>query len=229
MLQTVFRLGFLLTLCAVVPVAIIRAQPLDNHDLYALLTPHADCPAPCFMGIRPGDTSLDEAILALQQHPWVSAVNASESSLPDQIVWWAWGESAPEFVAAHIPGRLDIAGGLASRITISLNTTYGDIALVRSLPDKHLLSDVNGNGFCEYVAYYNHNSMMLDFDNTFYPPITPQSLWRFRRLRVRVALAETGDEFFERLSDLPDFNVSDIYRASGTCWIRTLDANRDAR
>jgi hypothetical protein len=197
---------------------------VDDHDLRGLLVPHQDdCPAPCFMGIRPGVTSLDQAIYVLEEHEWVGHVNYSDIALPDQIIWWDWTETSPLFVDSVIPGRLDIAGGIASRITISLNTTYGDIALISAMPDKHLLSDANDNGFCEYVAYYQNNSMMLDFDNTFFPPITPQSLWRFHKLRLRVALAETHDQFFERLADLPDFNVSDIYQASSTCWIRTLE------
>ena len=40
---------------------LIHAQPYDDHDLRQLLMPEG-CPAPCFMGIRPGVTMVAEII-----------------------------------------------------------------------------------------------------------------------------------------------------------------------
>ena len=51
--------------------AVIRAQPYDDSELRAFLTPPEGCPAPCFMGIRPGVTTREEALtifMAIRQH-----------------------------------------------------------------------------------------------------------------------------------------------------------------
>lgn len=56
------KLALLLSAVCLVPLALIRAQPYDDSELRAFLTPPEGCPAPCFMGIRPGVTTVEEAL-----------------------------------------------------------------------------------------------------------------------------------------------------------------------
>ncbi|MBZ0280681.1 MAG: hypothetical protein K8L97_08055 [Anaerolineae bacterium] len=55
-------------------IMIIRAQPYDDDGLHALLTPPEGCNAPCFLGVRPGETPLDEAGETLVIQPAVEQV-----------------------------------------------------------------------------------------------------------------------------------------------------------
>src|SRR5690606_25048567 len=72
MFRLLLRPILLLTLLAALTIVLIRAQPYDDSDLRAFLTPPEGCPAPCFMGIRPGVTTVEEAIAILEGHEWVT-------------------------------------------------------------------------------------------------------------------------------------------------------------
>src|SRR5215468_1742980 len=64
----------LLVLFATVPI-LAHAQPYDDHDLRKLLLPEG-CPAPCFMGIRPGVTTTDEAVKLLEKSGWAEHIES---------------------------------------------------------------------------------------------------------------------------------------------------------
>ncbi len=72
---------------------IIRAQPYqENRALRALLAPEG-CEMPCFMGIRPGVTTVDEALALLENNDWVTNVHTSQSGIV-----WDWTGKQPDFI-----------------------------------------------------------------------------------------------------------------------------------
>jgi hypothetical protein len=87
MMTYLFRWILFLSILLALPVLLIRAQPYDDSELRAFLTPPEGCPAPCFMGIRPGVTTFDEAVTILEQHEWVNRVALSEFPTQSFIVW----------------------------------------------------------------------------------------------------------------------------------------------
>ena len=64
------RLTLLPIIIFTVMLLLIRAQPYDDHELRQLLL-HDECIAPCFMGIKTGVTTVDEAIKILEASGWV--------------------------------------------------------------------------------------------------------------------------------------------------------------
>ena len=65
---TSLRLFAALTLLFCAAIVVVRAQPFDDGGLRdQLLSP--TCTVPCFLGIRPGVTTREEAILLLRAHP----------------------------------------------------------------------------------------------------------------------------------------------------------------
>src|ERR1041385_6114371 len=56
---------------------LIHAQLYDDHKLRELLLPDG-CPAPCFMGIRPGVTTMDEVPRILEKSGWIE-IESSDS------------------------------------------------------------------------------------------------------------------------------------------------------
>ncbi len=74
-------------------ILLIRAQPYDDADLRDLLMP-PDCQMPCFLGIRPGVTSVEEAVNLLQRHQWVSSVVQQYGE-----VRWFWNGRQPTFLS----------------------------------------------------------------------------------------------------------------------------------
>ena len=67
-----FYLRFVLLLFALLMVitVLIRTQHYDNRAVRQLLVTEG-CPAPCFLGIRPGITTASDAINLLRDSQWV--------------------------------------------------------------------------------------------------------------------------------------------------------------
>src|ERR1051325_5942825 len=73
---------------------LMRTQFYDDHDLRELLLPEG-CPAPCFMGIRPGVTTMDEAMRILEGSDWV----ASYEFDPKQgALYIKWSPNSPRWL-----------------------------------------------------------------------------------------------------------------------------------
>jgi hypothetical protein len=130
-------------LCALVAISITTLLALIHpHDDYELrwMLPNS-CLASCFMGIRPGVTTVEEATKLLKAHPWVNQVIMIKNSAPYQMAW-TWSDKAPDFLKnAPTNPELPISGeilfdkGVASNIGFSTHLTFGDIALAWRYPD----------------------------------------------------------------------------------------------
>ena len=111
-LRLLLRLMLPLVVLLALPVLLIRAQPYDNHEVHSLLTPPEDCPAPCFMGIRPGVTTFDEATDLLRTHEWVNdfimlgTQHDSRGRFVYSALSWTWSDSSPLEIDRSQPGRM---------------------------------------------------------------------------------------------------------------------------
>jgi hypothetical protein len=88
-----FKLALIVALIFAAFIAAIRAQPYDDSELRAFLTPEG-CPAPCFMGIRPGVTTMEESLVILEGHEWVGDITPNyddEKNL--RKLGWKWAEN----------------------------------------------------------------------------------------------------------------------------------------
>src|SRR5262249_36733781 len=95
-----------------------HTQPLDDHELRELLLPEG-CPAPCFMGIRPGVTTEDDAIAIIKASKWIDhrSIHILEmksypnSTVGEQssLIEWRWEHNANRLLIRHenaIDGRI---------------------------------------------------------------------------------------------------------------------------
>jgi hypothetical protein len=80
LIRLLLKLGSVFALLFAFCIALIRAQPYDDSELRAFLTPPEGCPVPCFMGIRPGVTTVDEAVAILEAGGWVDEIHFSSSN-----------------------------------------------------------------------------------------------------------------------------------------------------
>ena len=112
-----------LTLAFAGALGAIHAQPYDLNDLRALLAPDPACAAPCFLGVRPGHTTPEQASALLRANDWVARVDQSDS----QIVW-SWSGRQPRWIAPGTFGQiiLDVHGLVG---TIKVPTTIPTSAL----------------------------------------------------------------------------------------------------
>ena len=83
--------GVLMTICA---------QPLDNHVLRGLLMPE-NCTMPCFMGIRPGVTTVADAVTLLAGSGWVNQADIRVSTRFNVVrLEWYWNGLQPDIFDA---------------------------------------------------------------------------------------------------------------------------------
>jgi hypothetical protein len=144
MLRLHVRFSGLLLLLLGVLMLLIRAQPYDDHEIRALLLPD-DCTMPCFMGIRPGVTSIDDAVRLLENHAWVKQVARTGMS-----VQWFWNGREPAFLEGTI------APSLSAIISDGLDTNVvGAMYIPTHLP----------TGFI-YLLMQNPTTFRIDPSNT---------------------------------------------------------------
>src|SRR5215213_884779 len=87
------------TLCALA-IGVIHAQPNYDGDLRAFLLPPEGCATPCFMGIRPGVTTTQEAVERLQDSDWVSRIFDSTITQGGGYgqIRWNWTAKRPIWI-----------------------------------------------------------------------------------------------------------------------------------
>ncbi len=111
-------------------IGLIRAQPYDDAEMRALLTPPDGCPMPCFMGIRPGITRIDEAINILNTHTWVENYTVHLSTYGGVFVTWSWSGLQPDYIDRRVVGGLSTGGtDFVDRIDFSTHVSLGSFIL----------------------------------------------------------------------------------------------------
>jgi hypothetical protein len=139
----------------------MRAQPYDDGGLRAaLLTPN--CSAPCFLGIRPGETPRAKAITLLQAHPWVASVSAQASSL---TATWRWNGSQPAFLrAGRFENRLVFKDGIVARIDLLTWADAATFAILFGTPDELYYASWQRHDEVtnQFVHVYQQNALFGD-------------------------------------------------------------------
>jgi hypothetical protein len=141
---------------------LIHAQPYDDHELRQVLQPEG-CPAPCFMGIRPGVTTLDEAIQILEASGWVEQYHYQPSSASLSI---KWNHKTPAWLAnddLYGGSALWLLDGVVVQIGLQTNILLGDIKLYEGQVRYQLISRtfVDGRNILFYDAGYPDKSLSM--------------------------------------------------------------------
>ncbi|MHB8624734.1 MAG: hypothetical protein ACYDBJ_18840 [Aggregatilineales bacterium] len=162
----------LLCVIAITGIGAIRAMSPTNDPLAlrrAILNP-GRCPMPCFIGIRPGVTSIHEALQILRSSPYLD---------PNSITALAPGESAGSFtINWRTPGAM-LSGSQAERagqdvlienepgsdavkiIIVHINVPLGDFVPLFGPPPSTALRLLPNDGLF-YVVEYPALGMQYD-------------------------------------------------------------------
>ncbi len=149
MLRFYLRLTLIpITLLAIILI-LIHAQPYDDHELRELLLPEG-CPAPCFMGIRPGITTVEQALALLQQNDGVqiikvdpTEVNGSASQITR--ISWSWNTTSSQlspFIDTQKSGVINVSDGKVYGIDVETSVKLGDYWLVENAPKEYNLRSI---------------------------------------------------------------------------------------
>jgi hypothetical protein len=131
------RLSVLLVAAFALALGATRVHPDDDRDLLSALS-RADCApeaadAPCFLGIRPGVTTWDEALERLQASPWVGSISAATGK---RSLTWTWNGQQPAFLhSGHEQNALFAANGIVYRVDVQTGESLAAVLLDLGLPD----------------------------------------------------------------------------------------------
>jgi hypothetical protein len=136
-----FVLPFALVFALIVGVPLLR--PYNPAPLLALIAPPENCAAPCWGGIRPGATRLDDAVSTLRATGFIEDLNIDLDQETDSgVVQWRWNGAQPHWIDERIAGRMTVSGGLITDISFATQLTLGDFRLSFGAPDS-----VSAGGF----------------------------------------------------------------------------------
>jgi hypothetical protein len=144
-----FKLAIISALIFAALIALIRSQPYDDSQLRAFLTPPEGCPAPCFMGIRPGVTTMEEALAILEGHEWVAEIvdlNNRNSAGKMNSVSWHWTMDRPRFILLASTGNLiaEPERDVVEFIHLTTTIPLADIELLWGTPNEYWYTTVAG-------------------------------------------------------------------------------------
>ncbi len=141
----VSRLMIIIFSLFAIGVLLVHAQPYNDRLVSGLLMSD-DCAAPCFMGIKPGETTARDAVKLLENHEWVQNIEARYTDFGQSIntfwgyVYWQWKPTSPLWT--HLP---TFKLGLHDAYLRILDGRVSEIAFSTSLPLGAAVLDL-GNG-----------------------------------------------------------------------------------
>lgn len=133
----------------------VRAQPYDDHNLRPLLTPDG-CPAPCFMGIRPGVTTVSEMQRILRASGWMSEIRMAPYARWIGVIW---NERAPAWFSNDNGGvglLVAVSRRTVEEVHITTNLPLAQVQLLLGKPSLRYVNVFRGMGGSRYTPVLNY-------------------------------------------------------------------------
>jgi len=120
-------------------IGLIRAQPLENRDLAAVLQTSAECIQPCWQGVRLGVTTGPSALALADQMDFVRDLGSQLDTFPGQI-FWHWPDNAPTLVTRDDRwAYIWLEDNVARNIFLPGVRHYADLFLLLGQPEKVII------------------------------------------------------------------------------------------
>ena len=161
MLKAALWIMLILVGILAIPIAIINAQPYDDRELRSILIPPDDCPAPCFMGIRPGVTSFDQAINILQSHEWIAQMQLTKRyNNRWTYAFWEWSGSQARLPQTNY--RNSLSAGIEASGDMTIHTAITPIEIWWLYGPPTWMQNIKINGGREqYIFGYPDHKLVL--------------------------------------------------------------------
>lgn len=165
------RLALMLTIGFVLAVGLVRAQPYNDRGLGTFITPPADCPAPCFLGIQPGRTAIDDGLRLLADHAQVADLRQfSEGGRA--YIDLRWGPDAGR-AAVY---RFQLLDRTIGAPMLMPDLSLGDLYLTLGPPAEVLLYRTRIYGETPLILVYPQQGLFIYVD-LYLCSLRPASLW----------------------------------------------------
>ncbi|MCX9076566.1 MAG: hypothetical protein OIN84_01175, partial [Candidatus Methanoperedens sp.] len=171
--------------------------PYEDRVVPALI--HDDCPMPCFMGIRPGITSIDAAVYRLTTHAWSSSSEADfpaqvryavmyNAVLPRTLMNWRWSEAPPDWIDRTELGGVLVEDRDVLNLTIRTNLSVGEFFLAFGAPDASSFLESYNHEY-RYTAWYARLGLFISAQG-------PCPVWHSPHFPVHVSFPVETRRFF---------------------------------
>lgn len=159
MCRLLLRPVLLLALLAALPILLIRAQPYDDSELRAFLLPPAGCPVPCFLGIRPGVTTSDDAAAMLGAQ--ALTVDRISPNPPSGVRFR--GSSSYGLVEPSVFSYMHVENDVIQWMRIQTNISLGEVWAAFGQPDWGARAHTSGSSLIHYTIGYNQAGISFEF------------------------------------------------------------------
>ena len=172
LIRLTLRAGILLWIILATIIIIIHVQPYQDQVTDGLV--NDNCTVPCFMGIRPGSTSMSQAYYLLSAHDWVANTPDEFPSLlressrigawiPRTVINWRWSTTQPPWIDGNVQGNVTLENNDVLNMDIQTQFLLGDIILAFGLPDDEgftVSEGQVGRGF-HYIAWFADERLLI--------------------------------------------------------------------
>jgi hypothetical protein len=166
---------------------LLPVEEVSLHSFQQLFLSSPTCPrSPCLLGIQPLSTTLDQALEALGQHPWIDYVHLDKDmSRPEVRITWNWNGQQPDYVDNRYAGILNARffpgpqERLVTNLSVSTHFRFEDLRSL--LPEAesggwHRVNFVNYHLIYPYSAHNTHTSIVAQVPC----PLWPMHYWNAR-------------------------------------------------
>lgn len=183
LLRFVLVASVLISAAFVLLLTVIRAQPYDDRGAALLLDLDAGCAVPCWQGIRPGETTIQEALRTLRARPWVHdlrgtpGTDLARNHPPQGRLFWDWAHPQWRQIAPG-GGTLEINRGQVNAFRVVTTLSFGELWLLLGQPDygSLRLSRAYNHEYEVHLAMYTNHGIML---RSIIPyPASQHNYWR---------------------------------------------------
>jgi hypothetical protein len=141
---------------------LIHAQPYDLHENRQPYLQDS-CTAACFVGIQPGNTTVEEAVDRLAASGWTKDIDNRTVNNVTGFISWKWSDKKPSWISSSVDGKIWASQKLVVQILIYGDLQLGDTRLALGLPDQEVIdsSEDRKRVFSLYTAAYGEDGLMI--------------------------------------------------------------------
>jgi len=173
MLRWMSSLCLLLTMVAASALMVVRVSAREPVAVNSVF--HDGCiiqpDTPCWQGIYLQQTTRDEALALLRDHPWIGQIFAANAAIS-----WRWSGQQPPIYNPDQDGILRIEGDRVIQLRIQLRVGLGEVWLAFGPPSRvRLVRPVSLSGMYQ-IAYYDAAGVY--FTSALNCPLPPSRFWQ---------------------------------------------------
>ncbi len=184
MIRLIARPAWVITVSITLLIIALRLTARPDQHTAAFFAPPADCALPCWQGITPGATTIDEAVALLEANTWVEGITRTDSPPSTALVNWTWSSDYPYGSGSTEPPPTLIGrGGVVWQVYLPTNLRFGDVWALLGAPDGGTVetSGTSWTVWVDNIAFYRDKSLWAETSITgTCLTVDPAALWQWR-------------------------------------------------